>query len=186
MREVLYTSPQYCAFWLAGIVWSKQTIWDASLAAVCQRITDKLTSVCPHGACHLLPHGRCDLPVGRYRPAAYCVLRALLPPGGAEAPPIRKRRGKRKRMEMQSLPLHPHVITSFLVVAFRCATSPNFCVHIRRVLFFYRTFFQRAVTATFCKRALAPFCSGYTARYSGCAYAEMPRNRAHAPAALKV
>ena len=27
-------------------------------------------------------------------------------PGGAEAPPIRKRRGKRKRMEMQSLPLH--------------------------------------------------------------------------------
>lgn len=115
-----------------------------------------------------------------------CVPRALLPPGGAEAPPIRKRRGKRKRMEMQSFPLHPHVITSFFVVAFRCATSPNFCVYIRRVLFFYRTFFQRAVTAVFSKRALAPFCSGYTSRYSGCAYAKMPRNRTHAPAALKV
>ena len=34
------------------------------------------------------------------------LFRALSPPGGAEAPPIRKRRGKRKKMEMQSLPLH--------------------------------------------------------------------------------
>lgn len=119
--------------------------------------------------------------MGWHRPAAYCSLRAEPKPR-----PLGKEGGKRKRMEMQSLPLHPHVITSFLVVAFRCATSPNFCIHIRRVLFFYRTFFQRAVTAVFSKWALAPFCSGYTARYSGGAYTKMPRDCAHAPAAFKV
>lgn len=117
-------------------------------------------------------------------PPSFCL--HIAPSGRSRSPAHQERRGKRKRMEMQSLPLHPHVITSFFVVAFRCATSPNFCVYIRRILFFYRTFFQRAVTAVFSKGALAPFCSGYTARYSGCAYSKMPRNRAHAPAALKV
>lgn len=55
---------------------SKQTILGASLAAVCQRIR-YLTSVCPHGACHLLPHGRCDLPariVGCFARAADCLV----------------------------------------------------------------------------------------------------------------
>lgn len=134
-----------------------------------------------------------------FRPASVCIFRSpcvsrvfavrspcVVPSGRSRSPAHQERRGKRKRMEMQSLPLHPHVITSFFVVAFRCATSPNFCVYIRRILFFYRTFFQRAVATIFSKRALAPFCSGYTARYSGCAYAKMPRNRAHAPSALKV
>ena len=110
----------------------------------------------------------------------------IAPSGRSRSPAHQEKKGEKKKMEMQSLPLHPHVITSFFVVAFRCATSPNFCVYIRRILFFYRTFFQRAVPAVFSEGALAPFCSGYTARYSGCAYTKMPRNRAHAPAALKV
>lgn len=136
-----------------------------------------------HGQLGIEPttHGFGDRVATLVHVPAYCSLRAEPKPR-----PSGKEGGKEKRMEMQSLSLHPHVITSFLIVAFRCATSLNFCVHVWRVLFFYRAFFQRAIAAAFSKRALAPFCSGYTARYGRCTYSKMPRNRAHTPAALKI
>ena len=98
------------------ILCSKQTIWDASLAAVCQRIR-YLTSVCPHGACHLLPHGRCDLPLPEMWGGI--GLRHIAPSGRSRSPARREKKGeKKKNGRCRVCPCIPTLSHFFLLLHF--------------------------------------------------------------------